>query len=291
VSKEIASLADRLNVGQCSLPLHTSLGYFLVRLVKAVPTREISFKEAHLRLVYLATRDKFLDMDSLVDALAKKYYSANIAQFRLPDTMAIRAWLLPRSESRQSGMVDHKGRKPVVVDTARFKSMEISSLALTSELRIALQGRVRQDSTTNFFGPLSDRNGRWYFQVRSRKPAIGVLPFRLVRKDILDRMTALHTEQGSGVASDEAQNEVGVNLALARAIKQEQYRKQKEEMEATRSSRGDTGRVPQDRAFAPGQMQSIEAASVRMYAEEAKQRAEEARMLKEARVDLNRLFR
>jgi len=290
VSEELVALTDSLKVGQCSLPFRSSRGCFLVRLVEAATAPEVSFNHAYLRLVYLATRDKFLDMDSVVEARAKKYYAANIARYTFPDTMALRAWLIPQPGPSSFAKAVRQGKIPIVADTARFKSMEISSLALPTELRIALQERLRQDSAHLFLGPLLDHYGRWYFQVRSRRRAHSVIPFRLARKDILDRMTALPEEQGSGTASDEAQDEVGANLALAQALRRTQFQKRMKDARRNAPEVGVVDITHPDKLSESEQVKSIEAASARIRAEEAKERAEEDRMLKEARVDLNRLF-
>jgi hypothetical protein len=176
-------------------------------------------------------------------------------------------------------------------DTARFNALEISSLALPNDLRISLQERVRKDSAQAFFGPLSDRYGRWYFQVRSRKPADGGLPFRLARKDILERMSAPPEEEGSGSVSDEAQEEVGFHFALAQAYRQAQHQKQLAKAGEDRHPEGGPDLSSQDGTSDPGPAKGGEAALARIRREEAKRRAEEERMLKEARVDLNRLYR
>jgi hypothetical protein len=291
VSKELAALADTLKAGQCGPPTRFPQGRFLVRLAKAVPTREISFHEANQRLIYLATRDKFLDMDSVVQALAKKYYAANIAQYTSPDTLSLRAWLIPHPEPSPAAPRGRTVKTAIVADTARFKSMEMSSLALPTGLRMALQERVKRDSTRSFFGPLADGFGRWYFQVGSRKPGHGVLPFRLARKDILERMTALPDEQGSGTASDEAQEEIGEYLALAQALRQERFRKEAAERDGKRPPEDGAPASHANDLSEAEQAKAIEAASARIRAEEAERRADEARMLKEARVDLSRLFR
>ncbi len=291
VSEDLVALTDSLKVGQCGPPHRTSQGRFIVRLVKATPRPEVSFEQANFRLIYLATRDKFLDMDSAVEAQARKYYAANIVRYTSPDTLLLRAWLIPRPERSSTDMAVRRGQMPIIADTARFKPMEMSSLDLPVELRIALQERVMRDSARLFLGPLSDRNGRWYFHVDSRKRAHAVMPFRLARKDILDRMTALPEEMGSGTASDEAVEKVGTNLALARALMQAQYQNQKEKNGGRQPAEGSTDKSHRNGLSESGQTESIAVASARIRAEEAKRRSEEERMLKEAGVDLSRLFR
>jgi hypothetical protein len=289
--KDLIARADSLKAGQCGFPYRSPYGYFLVRLEKSVPTPEVSFESAFLRLVFLATRDKYLEMDSVVEARAKDYYAANIAQFARPDTLELRAWLIPRQGTRSPGMTRHDVKPRVLSDTACYQALEIPSLALPAEVRVPLQERVRKDAAQAFFGPLSNRFGRWYFQVRSRKPAQGVLPFRLARKDILDRMTALPEEEGSGTASDEAQEEVGFNLALAQAYRQVQDRKRMEKEGQERHPEGGADLSHPDGRSDSKTADAGEPPSARIRREEAKRRADEDRMLKEARVDLNRLFR
>ena len=293
--QDLIARADTLKVGQCSSPHRSPFGYFLVRLAKAAPTPEVSFDNAYPQVVFLATRDRFLGMDSLAEAQAKRYYAMNIGQFAWPDTLGLRAWLIPRQEAPTPGMARRTGKAPVLADTARFKALELSSLALPPGLRISLQEQARKDSAKTFFGPFSDGYGRWYFQIRSRKPARGVLPFRLARKEILDRIGAPPEEEGSGTASEEALGEVGFNFALAQAYRQAQHRKQMEKDEKARHAEGGAG-LPADLPRPEGMSESEQAkasedALVRIRAEETKRRAEEDRLLKEARVDLNRLLR
>jgi hypothetical protein len=265
----LVALAETLKVGQCSSPYHSSFGHFLVRLEKAVPTPEVSFENAFPRVVFLATRDRFLEMDSVAEAQAKRYYATNIGRFARLDTLGLRAWLIPRRAAPSIGMARINGKAPVLADTAGFKAMDLSSLALPPQLRISLQEQVRKDPEKAFFGPLYDRYGRWYFQVRSRKSAHGFLPFRLARKEILDSLGAPPEEEGSGTASEDAQEDAGYNFALAQAYRAAQHQEPLEKDEGKRQAEGD--------------------ALARFRAQAAEHRAEENRMLKEARVDLNRL--
>jgi hypothetical protein len=289
--EELAALTNGLKPGECRAPFRSRTGHFLVRLIRVFPIREIPFQEAFLHVVYLATRDRFLEMDSVVETRARKYYAANPSQFALPDTLDMRTWLIPGPESRPAVTKAGHGKPSVLPDTSRFKPMGISSLALPDDLRFKLMARLNQDTARAFFGPVPDRFGCWYFQVRSRKRVSGVIPYRLARKEILSRIVAPLEDEGSGTASEEANNEVGGYLALARAFRLGNFRKQMEERNGTGAPMRNMEGPPPSGPSGSEAAGSPEEMAKRLRSDEDKRRADEARMLSEARVDLNRLFR
>src|SRR5690606_3741729 len=59
---------DTLLSKEFTRPIKTNLGFFLARVQEIKLIKEVSFREAYAKLVYLATRDKLLGMDSVIAA-------------------------------------------------------------------------------------------------------------------------------------------------------------------------------------------------------------------------------
>lgn len=288
--EEMAALTDAFRPGQCSPPYRSGAGRFLVRLAAAVRKPEVPFSDAFPCLVFLATRDKYLNMDSVVEAQARRYYSANQARFAYPDTMALQAWLIPGQEKASLDPADRKGGKAALSDTSRFKAMAVSSLSLPDDIRIALQDAVRKDSLRSFFGPLENPYGRWYFKIRSKKPAHGFLPYRLARKGILERLLAPMEERDMGMASVESQNEALLNLGLAQAYRQAEMRKRMEERALEKGDMPEKG--PETNGSPDMERRAAgESAKRRLQEEQARNRDETSRIIEEAGVDFDRLFK
>ena len=222
--RELSARTDSLQPGGFTRPVNTRLGFFLARVRQIRRLREVSFEEAFPRLVFLATRDKFLRMDSVVAAKSLKYYNAHREEFRIPDTLELTAWLVPyrldgKGMSKRYLLSSDPGK-----DTARFAPRKISSLWLAEGWRNRIQGlakrkpvMARKDSKP-FFGPLKGEYGQWYFRVDKAKKAGGFRSFAAARNEILEQLTAPEREPDT-LASDSAKNAVLLTLGMAWANK------------------------------------------------------------------------
>jgi len=288
--RELAAPADSLRIGQTSKSFATPYGHFLVRLAKVAHIKEVTPGQAHSRLVFLATRDKFLDMDSVIEAKARRYYAENRIRYSLPDTLRLRAWLVPGLAKPRTAKAEGKAKPQILSDTVLFRAKAVSSLALPKEMRILLQQTMRKDSLASFFGPLPDRYGRWYFQILSRKLAHQVLPYRLVRKDIVERISALPKEAETGLATEESINEVLLNIGLSEAY---ELQEQRASMEAKGEGQGipDVAQSPPSSPLSEADMDKrIAAEMAHMREEQARYRRGEDKLLAGTRVNLSLLI-
>ncbi len=94
---ELVAPTDTFYEGQITKPIQTNSGYFLVRLEKIVSIPKIEFKDAHSKCIYLATRDKFLNYDSVINEKAFDYYQKNKSSYVTPDTVLYQFWLAPKN--------------------------------------------------------------------------------------------------------------------------------------------------------------------------------------------------
>lgn len=278
---ELVAVTDSFHVGQFSAPFRARFGFFMVRLSKLVSHKEISFDDAVPHLVFLATRNKFLEMDSVLEAQARRYYKDHKADYALPDTVKLLGWLLPQ-HTPWEGRPPLAGRgRAFLADTAYVKSFALSSLTLPREIQLQLQVLARANPRQAFFGPLSNRYGKWYFRIRSRKPAHDTIPYRLARKDIVNKITAPPPDMENGFATDESLDEVLLTLGRAIAAKRQGR--------AESGTYGATPDIPADASEAE-RLKAYAQARDHMLEMRADQKRKEDDFLKEVQIDSSRLF-
>lgn len=210
--QELVAPMDTFRVGDFTVPLRTPYGFFIVKLSKSVPVKETTFREALGMLTFLATRDRFLELDSLAEAKARLHYERHIQEFSLPDTLELRAWLAP-----------------VPADTFRFRPLRMSSLALPEPVRLDLQKAVRKESRKAFFGPFEGLYGSWQFQVKRVRRAEGRIPFAIAKHAILEKMATLPKLAKDTLTSDAMKDRVMLNFALARKNRWSQEKDSREQ--------------------------------------------------------------
>jgi|GEM_PF-2599794 len=287
--RELTAVIDSFHVGQISAPLHSRMGFFIVRLSKLMPHEEVLFDDAIPQLIFLATRNNFLKKDSILEIIARKYYKDHKAQYALPDTLEVLSWLLPQELTKSNNPGGASMRQTPRPDTARFKSLTLSSLILPKELQMKLHSLTRADSNATYFGPFSGKLGRWYFRIRSKKLAHDTLPFRFVRKEILEKISSPLPEQPSGLASDESQNEVMLTLGTALAVRRKEYKRQR--MSGENGGSGQEFETPPSEASEAEKAYAMEQMQARLKARRDKKRIEEEEMLQTTWIDFTRLLK
>jgi hypothetical protein len=125
------------------------------------------------------------------------------------------------------GQILKKGRKSPKAHSL-LQGLSLSSLSLPQDVRIALSSAIWKYSLKTFFGSVSGSYGRWYFSVRAKRPSRGILPFRLAKDEILDRITAPVKQEEMGFSTLLAQEEVLRNIRLAQAYRLMAIRKRME---------------------------------------------------------------
>lgn len=221
--REFKSALSGFRIGQCTPPFRTGLGYFLARITDAARTPEVAFREALPILLFLASREKYLGMDSVVEAQARQYYSRHKARFARPDTLELKTWLAPRPRTVSETATRTGKRNLPIHDTAAYRSVRISSLNLPDVFRMRIQDSARLHSKDSLIGPLTDKFGTWHFRILSRKVSSDTLPYRLARKGILETLTSPPPPMERAKATLEGQTRFFEAQGLADAFVRQKY--------------------------------------------------------------------
>lgn len=268
------SRIDSLRVGRTSRPFRTPYGFFFIRMTKVSDIPEVPYDKALYQLIYLATRDKFLERDSVAESQARRFYRENQARYAIPDTLSLLAWLIPGPVTKPPPDREGSSRGRIRHDTAVFKPLQTNSLSLPEEVRVRIQAEIRKDSSRVFLGPMREGFGTWYFSILSRKPAKGFTPYRLVRSEILERISAPLPELDRGMATEEAIEEVFLTIRLSEDYQRPRIREK-------------DGMSDQKESFSPSPEEEV----ARMRERLEKYRREDEALLGEARLDPEVIFR
>jgi hypothetical protein len=220
--KDLSVHLDTLNPGEFSQPIKTSLGFYLGKVRNIKKKKEVTFEEAFPQLVFLATRDKLLRMDSVMAAKSLKYYQKHTEEFRIPDTLGLTAWLIPfRLESKNGRPGPSLPSSLTRKDTADFAPMKISSLRLPGKLQSRLYGLIREKPPAGkkkpekrFIGPLPGEYGQWYFRIDEARMATGMRPYAAVKQEIINKLANPETRP-EPLARDSVRDGMLLTLGLA----------------------------------------------------------------------------
>jgi hypothetical protein len=172
-------------VGQFSKPIKSEFGFFIskVKEFKFIP--EISFDSAMVHCQYLATREKYLKLDSLIEAKSQAYYLKYKDKFLTPDTLELKVWLAPDSIKKDENIQERTSK-----DTTRYAPIHVSSLNLPHSTLTKLEAAVKKekDKKTDFYGPVNDIFGCWYFKIISSKVGKRQVPIYEVKQDIINEI-------------------------------------------------------------------------------------------------------
>ncbi len=157
---ELVLPTDTINENEFTKPVKTPYGYFIAHLDEVI-RHKTTFEEAYDELVYLATRDKWQNTDSLREERAYEYYSKNKGKYVTPDTMDLSFCLLPCSTDVTKG----------VLDSSSLKKLRLSSIQLPFEVQDELKiDYNKKRNKKGLLGPMHTRYGTFYFQVHNSKP-------------------------------------------------------------------------------------------------------------------------
>jgi len=159
---ELVAPTDSIDVNEFTRPVKTRYGYFILHLDEVNRHKGASFEEAHDELVYLATRDKWQNADSILEERAYEVYTRNKTDYVTPDTMELMLYLSPCA-----GDTTGKNLPP---DTLFSKGLRVCSVFLPFEVQGMLKKAYYQNkSGKGLLGPIYTRYGVYYFQVRTCK--------------------------------------------------------------------------------------------------------------------------
>jgi hypothetical protein len=189
---EFSGSIDTLRIGSVTGSIRTPYGFFLLRLDSVHTRYEIPFQEAAYQLVLLASKQKYLGMDSMLLQKAHSMYVSDKHLNRLPDTLVVKAVLTPQAptDSLKTGKTTVvKGARKGKAGDIPAKAVTVSSALLPPDVRDSLLDRYETVQKKNAtIGPVFSRFGVWYFRVLDRKPGGGERPFASVRKQLIDSL-------------------------------------------------------------------------------------------------------
>lgn len=165
---------DTLAPGEMSQPYHAAFGSYIFVMDSVAVRRGTSFHDAKLRLIYLATRERWLNPDSVCRAHALEEFTSNPQRFRSPDTL----FLLCRLTTHNTA--DTLMRS----DTAQPAPRTLLSTDLPPPIRIALELAFKAAAADKRRLFVSTLLGRFACEVDSIHP--GGKPLRF--KDVEHRL-------------------------------------------------------------------------------------------------------
>jgi len=159
---ELVRPTDSIDINEFTGPIKTPYGYFIAHLDEVKRSKGLSFDEAYDELVYLATRDKWQNVDSILEEKAFEMYLKDKSRFVTPDTMAITLWLCP--------YYSDSTRTPVIPDTLASNGLRLCSVQLPFDVQEKLKEAYYQKKNANcLIGLIYTRYGAFSFQVHTNK--------------------------------------------------------------------------------------------------------------------------
>ena len=177
---EIAAPTDTFKVGQSSTVFRTSFGFFIAKLSGLVRIPRTPPEKARTMCIYLATWDKYLGMDSILLAKAKKHYNDHPDEFATPDTVAYDFWLAPRGKYRDA--------RSYAADTSRFKSISKVDAGLPPGMTKKIRTRAIPDHLK--LQMAETRFGQMLVRIKGIRKGGRKIPFAKARKGILEKIAA-----------------------------------------------------------------------------------------------------
>ncbi len=185
----IISAIDTLKQKQ-SCVLKTPFGFFICRIFNVRRQREISFKQARDKLVYLILTERTISQGKPDSILALEYYLKNNNKFITPDTLIVRAWLVPLIDTLTLREMDKKKLQQMISrDTTCFRPRVIGSESLPYIVADELLSRLvgKKDKQT-LIGPLTSHFGTWYFSIQKVIAGRKKIPFASAREMIYNEL-------------------------------------------------------------------------------------------------------
>ena len=170
----------------------TPFGFFIVRILKNERIYETPFEDAHDKISYLIQEEKSLYGRKPDSVHAVDFYRRNIDKFRTPDTILLRAWLLPPFDSIAFKSLSNEEQQiKISNDTSSFLAIHLSSLDLPAMISDKLAGSLDGNTYENkdaFIGPVFSDLGTWYFSIQNFTPGGQCIPFVLAKDSIISEM-------------------------------------------------------------------------------------------------------
>jgi hypothetical protein len=193
--EELDTSTDSLKSNDVSGVIKTAYGFFIVRLDSSRIRYALPPEEVIDDLIFLATKRKWKNLDSSLEARAYKIYSRNKRLNQTPDILRVIAFLTPAGKQApvpEGGKGSIKGKNKSS-EQVREKGIIVLSTQLPSDIRDSLLNRFEASKDKKrMIGPIASRYGVWNFKVIDVvSHGGGIAPFSWVKKRLIDSM-AVH---------------------------------------------------------------------------------------------------
>jgi hypothetical protein len=189
---ELVAPTDSFHVGQYSKPIRTSSGFFIVKLFKIIPIPGTPPEKAQTMCIYLATRDKYSNLDSVLAAKAGKYYREHPDEFLTPDTASYRFWLKPRGKYRNI--------REYAEDTAHIRPMDARGTDLPRALTEKLSAKPIPDSLR--FHLVDTKFGQMLVKLLTLKKGGNKIPFAKAKSGIVKKSIEAAASPSAPIATE-----------------------------------------------------------------------------------------
>jgi hypothetical protein len=216
--EEFDKYIDTMHAKDISGIIKMPYGFFIVRFdsMQIRPARQ--FEEVQEDLVYLATKRKWKNLDSLLAINAYRIYDSNKRLNQLADTMRVIAFLTPainHAAIAQDGERLMKVKHKNTLQESPEKGLTILSTQLPLDIRNSLFNRFEaSNGSKRMLGPVTSRYGIWNFKILDIYHGNGVLPFSFSKKRLVDSML-IYESQFTPDAQWQKQDSALDNIALA----------------------------------------------------------------------------
>lgn len=197
---EFNKYADSMNIKDVKGIIKMPYGFFIIRFDSMLVQPEMKFDVVQDDLIYLATRQKWKNLDSMLDVEAYHIYISNKKLNLRPDTLNVIAFFTPANErSFNSSEIKNVIESTQSKDPkARNRGILLPSTQLPIDIRDSLLNHYNATKDKKrILGPILSCYGNWYFKVLDISKGSGRLPFSLSKKMLIDSLLAHELKSSS----------------------------------------------------------------------------------------------
>jgi hypothetical protein len=185
--REFDKYTDTMHFKEVSGIIRMPYGFFIIRLDSVQKRPERRFEDAKMDLIYLATKRKWKNLDSMLVEKAYEIYKSNLALCNKPDTLKATFFLTPDAESM-------KNKKPIFEKDLE-RGLAVISSQLPLDISDSLASRIyASKNKKKIMGPIITRYGVWNFKVLDIKPSGGFLPFSFSKQRLIDSLVSVEVK-------------------------------------------------------------------------------------------------
>ena len=186
--EDFFKFTDSLQIDGISGVVRTPYGFFIVRLDSIHIREEIRFEDANDECIFLATKQKWQNLDSILEDKAYSIYKSDNLLNREADTLDLIAFLMPQCTQPPICRCSAVNEKPAVIDSMS-SGIRLQSTVLPLEIRNDLLDQYQKlNDKKKMIGPLNSRLGVWYFKVTGCKSGIKRIPFSRIKEKLIDSL-------------------------------------------------------------------------------------------------------